>query len=143
MINSSYICSAVGSQYKQSAVGLVFMEWAAGLAMETSKVESAISPGTTNLKPSLTGHDNSADLIEIFDLKGPYYTLTMTDWFLQALSVIPRRSWGDVARLFTMIRWVSPKMWFRSHKCCEPTASCIPEPLRVTQVPVSQFPYGN
>ncbi|KZV20395.1 hypothetical protein F511_41485 [Dorcoceras hygrometricum] len=64
-----------------------------------------------------------ADLIRIFVLKGPYCTLTMTDWFLQVLSVIPRGSWGDVARRFTMIRWVSPKMWFRSHKCCEPTAS--------------------
>ncbi|KZV28999.1 hypothetical protein F511_44212 [Dorcoceras hygrometricum] len=41
-ISSSYIRPAVGSQYKQSAVGLVFMEWAAGLAMETSKVESAV-----------------------------------------------------------------------------------------------------
>ncbi|KZV41667.1 hypothetical protein F511_21444 [Dorcoceras hygrometricum] len=50
------------------------------------------------------------DLIGIFVLKGPYCTLTMTDWFLQALSVIPRGSWGDVARCFTMIRWVSPKM---------------------------------
>ncbi|KZV52481.1 eukaryotic translation initiation factor 4G-like [Dorcoceras hygrometricum] len=36
---------------------------------------------------------------------GPYCTLTMTDWFFQALSVIPRGSWGDVARRFTMIRW--------------------------------------
>ncbi|KZV13603.1 Tir-nbs-lrr resistance protein [Dorcoceras hygrometricum] len=42
MMNSRRICPAVGSQYKQSAVGLVFMEWAAGLAMETSKVESAV-----------------------------------------------------------------------------------------------------
>ncbi|KZV49933.1 hypothetical protein F511_20691 [Dorcoceras hygrometricum] len=73
------------------------------------------------------------DLIGIFVLKEPYCMLTMTDWFLQALSVIPRGSWGDVSRSFTMIRWVSPKMWFRSHKCSEPTASCIPEPLRVTQ----------
>ncbi|KZV26962.1 hypothetical protein F511_35858 [Dorcoceras hygrometricum] len=48
------------------------------------------------------------DLIGIFELKGPYCTLTMTDWFLQALSVIPRRSWGDVARLFNMIRWFKP-----------------------------------
>ncbi|KZV20887.1 inactive leucine-rich repeat receptor-like protein kinase-like [Dorcoceras hygrometricum] len=48
-----------------------------------------------------------------------------------ALSVIPRGSWGDVARRFTIIRWVSPKMWFRSRKCCEPMASCIPEPLRL------------
>ncbi|KZV54217.1 Abhydrolase domain-containing protein [Dorcoceras hygrometricum] len=38
------------------------------------------------------------DLIEIYGLKGPYCTLTTTDWFLQALSVIPRGSWGDVAR---------------------------------------------
>ncbi|KZV54092.1 MATE efflux family protein 7-like [Dorcoceras hygrometricum] len=49
------------------------------------------------------------DLIGIYVLKGPYYTLTMTNWFLQALSVIPRGSWGDVARRFTMIRWVNPK----------------------------------
>ncbi|KZV47743.1 phosphoribosylamine--glycine ligase-like [Dorcoceras hygrometricum] len=47
------------------------------------------------------------DSIGIYELKGPYYTLTMTDWFLQALSVIPRGSWGDVARRFTMVRWVS------------------------------------
>ncbi|KZV40387.1 hypothetical protein F511_01709 [Dorcoceras hygrometricum] len=45
------------------------------------------------------------DVIEIFLLKGPYFTLTMTNWFLQALSVISRGSWGDVARHFTMIRW--------------------------------------
>ncbi|KZV26837.1 hypothetical protein F511_44072 [Dorcoceras hygrometricum] len=45
------------------------------------------------------------DLIGIYGLKGPYRTLTTTDWFLQALSVIPRGSWGNVARRFTMIRW--------------------------------------
>ncbi|KZV38973.1 hypothetical protein F511_38053 [Dorcoceras hygrometricum] len=45
------------------------------------------------------------DLFGIYGLKGPYCTLTMTDWFLQALSVIPRGSWGNVARRFTMIRW--------------------------------------
>ncbi|KZV28096.1 hypothetical protein F511_28367 [Dorcoceras hygrometricum] len=39
------------------------------------------------------------DLIGIYGLKGPYCTLTTTNWFLQALSVIPRGSWGDVARL--------------------------------------------
>ncbi|KZV41770.1 DNA-directed RNA polymerase V subunit 1 [Dorcoceras hygrometricum] len=38
------------------------------------------------------------DLIGIYGLKGPYCTLTTTSWFLQALSVIPRGSWGDVAR---------------------------------------------
>ncbi|KZV19924.1 putative histone-lysine N-methyltransferase ATXR3 [Dorcoceras hygrometricum] len=50
------------------------------------------------------------DLIGIYMLKGPYCTLTTTNWFLQALSVIPRGSWGDVARRFTMIRWASPKL---------------------------------
>ncbi|KZV50433.1 hypothetical protein F511_35269 [Dorcoceras hygrometricum] len=45
------------------------------------------------------------DLIGIYVLKGPYCMLTTTNWFLQALSVIPRGSWGDVARRFTMIRW--------------------------------------
>ncbi|KZV20452.1 helicase domain-containing family protein [Dorcoceras hygrometricum] len=38
------------------------------------------------------------DLIGIYGLKGPYCTLTTTKWFLQVLSVIPRGSWGDVAR---------------------------------------------
>ncbi|KZV43236.1 acyl-CoA dehydrogenase-related protein [Dorcoceras hygrometricum] len=47
------------------------------------------------------------DQIGIYGLKGPYCTLTTTDWFLQALSVIPRGSWGDVARRFTMIRWAA------------------------------------
>ncbi|KZV52976.1 hypothetical protein F511_31909 [Dorcoceras hygrometricum] len=48
------------------------------------------------------------DLIGIYGLKGPYCTLTTTDWFLQALSVILRGSWGDVARRFTMIHWAGP-----------------------------------
>ncbi|KZV55342.1 helicase domain-containing family protein [Dorcoceras hygrometricum] len=38
------------------------------------------------------------DLIGIYGLKGPYCTLTTTNWFLHPLSVIPRGSWGDVAR---------------------------------------------
>ncbi|KZV17994.1 hypothetical protein F511_21150 [Dorcoceras hygrometricum] len=38
------------------------------------------------------------DLIGIYGLKGPYCMLTTINWFLQALSVIPRGSWGDVAR---------------------------------------------
>ncbi|KZV38898.1 hypothetical protein F511_08815 [Dorcoceras hygrometricum] len=53
------------------------------------------------------------DLIGIYGLKGPYCTLTMTDWFLQTLSVIPRGSWGDVARRFTMIRWADHCIQFR------------------------------
>ncbi|KZV41851.1 hypothetical protein F511_29051 [Dorcoceras hygrometricum] len=83
------------------------------------------------------------DLIGIYVLKGPYCTLTTTNWFLQALSVIPRGSWGDVARRFIMIRWASPKLRFWSHNGCGPTASCIPEPLRVTQLLDSRFPHGN
>ncbi|KZT76805.1 hypothetical protein F511_46167 [Dorcoceras hygrometricum] len=43
------------------------------------------------------------DLIGIYVLKGPYCTLTTTNWFLQALSVIPRGSWRDVARRFTSV----------------------------------------
>ncbi|KZV50592.1 hypothetical protein F511_17179 [Dorcoceras hygrometricum] len=82
------------------------------------------------------------DLIGIYGLKGPYCTLTTTDWFLQALSVIPRGSWGDVARRFTMIRWAGPELLFRSHNGCGPTARCIPEPLRVTQVLDPRFPHG-
>ncbi|KZV33518.1 hypothetical protein F511_08598 [Dorcoceras hygrometricum] len=83
------------------------------------------------------------DLIGIYVLKGPYCTLTMTNWFLQTLSVIPRGSWRDVARRFTMIRWASPKLWFRSHNGCGPTDICIPEPLKVTQVLDWKFPHGN
>ncbi|KZV31871.1 F-box/kelch-repeat protein-like [Dorcoceras hygrometricum] len=48
------------------------------------------------------------NLIGIYVLKGPYCTLTTTNWFLQELSVIPRGSWGDVARRFIMIRWLAP-----------------------------------
>ncbi|KZV29179.1 hypothetical protein F511_38821 [Dorcoceras hygrometricum] len=33
--------------------------------------------------------------IGIYELKGPYYRLTMIDWFLQTLSVIPRGSWDE------------------------------------------------
>ncbi|KZV31092.1 Aldose-1-epimerase domain containing protein [Dorcoceras hygrometricum] len=52
------------------------------------------------------------DLIGIYGLKGPYYTLTTTNWFLQALSVISRGSWRDVARRFTMIRWANHNIQF-------------------------------
>ncbi|KZV36130.1 vesicle-associated protein 2-2 [Dorcoceras hygrometricum] len=65
------------------------------------------------------------DLIGIYVLKGPYCMLTTTNWFLQALSVIPRGSWGDVARRFIMIRWASPKLRFRSHNGCGATASYL------------------
>ncbi|KZV54099.1 hypothetical protein F511_28468 [Dorcoceras hygrometricum] len=42
------------------------------------------------------------DSIGIYEFKGPYYTLNMTEWFLQAPSVIPRGSWSDISRRFTM-----------------------------------------
>ncbi|KZV44623.1 pentatricopeptide repeat-containing protein chloroplastic [Dorcoceras hygrometricum] len=55
------------------------------------------------------------DLIGIYGLKGPYSTLTTTDW---SGIVIPEPQW----------------LWA--------TASCIPEPLRVTQVLDSKLPHG-
>ncbi|KZV40747.1 hypothetical protein F511_24186 [Dorcoceras hygrometricum] len=80
------------------------------------------------------------DMIGIYGLKGPYCMLTTTNWFLQALSVIPRGSWGDVSRR----SYHDPmgKSGIVSHNGCGPTASCIPEPLRVTQVQDSRFPHG-
>ncbi|KZV18940.1 hypothetical protein F511_26800 [Dorcoceras hygrometricum] len=82
------------------------------------------------------------DLIGIYGLKGPYCTLTTTNWFLQALSVIPRGSWGDFARFcyhdplgrFGIV--ISGPQWLWAH------GSYIPEPLRVTQVLDSRFPHG-
>ncbi|KZV49799.1 putative LRR receptor-like serine/threonine-protein kinase [Dorcoceras hygrometricum] len=82
---------------------------AAGLAMETSKVDSPVLTLAMSLFDlqdvriaigSIATLDLPmvVDLIGIYGLKGPYCTLTTTNWFLQALSVIPRGSWGDVAR---------------------------------------------
>ncbi|KZV25299.1 hypothetical protein F511_07431 [Dorcoceras hygrometricum] len=61
MMNSRRICPADGS-YKDSAVGLVFMESAAGLAMETSKVESAVR-NQTRAKLNQLKHNKSAGTI--------------------------------------------------------------------------------
>ncbi|KZV25918.1 3'-N-debenzoyl-2'-deoxytaxol N-benzoyltransferase-like [Dorcoceras hygrometricum] len=60
------------------------------------------------------------DSVGIFELKGSDCTLTMTNWFLQELSVIPRGLWGDVARRFIMIRWLcfSPPPLFPSTSSC-------------------------
>ncbi|KZV45281.1 hypothetical protein F511_06799 [Dorcoceras hygrometricum] len=74
------------------------------------------------------------DLIGIYVLKGPYCTLTMTDWFLQALSVIARGSWGDVARRFTMIRWGYIVRQHTSHKPSS-QAAAHPSPPRLSQPP--------
>ncbi|KZV21073.1 hypothetical protein F511_32668 [Dorcoceras hygrometricum] len=46
------------------------------------------------------------DLIGIYGLKGPYCTLTTTNWFLQALSVIPRDHGAMLLDALTMIRWI-------------------------------------
>ncbi|KZV21246.1 hypothetical protein F511_19383 [Dorcoceras hygrometricum] len=67
------------------------------------------------------------DLIGIYVLKGPYYTLTTTNWFLQALSVIPRGSWGDVARRFTMI-WSRARRDFHSHNPSSKIGRPLPLP---------------
>ncbi|KZV23358.1 hypothetical protein F511_44155 [Dorcoceras hygrometricum] len=57
---SSCICPAVGSQYIQSVVGLVFMESAFGLAMETSRVESAVR-NQARAKLNQLEHDEPAE----------------------------------------------------------------------------------
>ncbi|KZV58516.1 hypothetical protein F511_26463 [Dorcoceras hygrometricum] len=49
------------------------------------------------------------DLIGICVLKGPYCTLTTTNWFLQALSVIPSRSWGDVASAGFLVKLIGAR----------------------------------
>ncbi|KZV43754.1 TMV resistance protein N-like [Dorcoceras hygrometricum] len=50
------------------------------------------------------------DPIGIYGLKGPYCTLTTTNWFLQALSVIPRDHGAMLLDALTMIRWASPEL---------------------------------
>ncbi|KZV53633.1 hypothetical protein F511_19473 [Dorcoceras hygrometricum] len=75
------------------------------------------------------------DLIGIYVLKGPYCTLTTTNWFLQELSVIPRGSWGDVARRFTMIRWANlehtaPSSPQTSHRRRPPPSAAAAAPHR-------------
>ncbi|KZV57343.1 hypothetical protein F511_09290 [Dorcoceras hygrometricum] len=80
------------------------------------------------------------DLIGIYGLKGPYSTLTMTNWFLQALSVIPRGSWGDVARGFyhdPLGRASAASLL--SHKELPPP----PPPLLRRKIVSGQFDEGN
>ncbi|KZV39117.1 hypothetical protein F511_19212 [Dorcoceras hygrometricum] len=57
------------------------------------------------------------DLIGIYVLKGPYCTLTTTNWFLQALSVIPRGSWGDVSRSIPVVDRIGGSTAAYSLKC--------------------------
>ncbi|KZV41627.1 hypothetical protein F511_21929 [Dorcoceras hygrometricum] len=85
------------------------------------------------------------DLIGIYGLKGPYYTLNTTDWFLQALSVIPRGSWGDVARRFTMIRWADTKWPPPSllSKAAAAARRAPPPPPRVAGIRSGRFDEEN
>ncbi|KZV14346.1 hypothetical protein F511_43354 [Dorcoceras hygrometricum] len=59
-MNSNRICPADGLQYKRSAVGLVVMESAVELAMETSKVESAVR-NQAEAKLNQLEHDEPAE----------------------------------------------------------------------------------
>ncbi|KZV45549.1 dentin sialophosphoprotein-like [Dorcoceras hygrometricum] len=52
------------------------------------------------------------DLIGIYGLKGPYRTLTTTNWFMQALSVIPRDHVAMLLDALTMIRWANHESIF-------------------------------
>ncbi|KZV39179.1 hypothetical protein F511_17253 [Dorcoceras hygrometricum] len=49
------------------------------------------------------------DLIGIYGLKGPYCTLTTTNWFLQALSVILGDHGAMLLDALTMIRWTKSR----------------------------------
>ncbi|KZV48266.1 Coronatine-insensitive 1-like protein [Dorcoceras hygrometricum] len=64
------------------------------------------------------------DVIGIYGLKGQYCTLTTTNWFLQALSEIPRGSWGDVARRFYHDPLGRPPPLPSSHKSPPPPPLC-------------------
>ncbi|KZV26218.1 hypothetical protein F511_44115 [Dorcoceras hygrometricum] len=75
------------------------------------------------------------DLIGIYGLKGPYCTLTTTNWFLQALSVIPRGSWGDSPKLLAA---ASPPLISLAA-----AARCTPPPPRVAGIRSGQFDEEN
>ncbi|KZV22241.1 Serine/threonine protein kinase-related domain containing protein [Dorcoceras hygrometricum] len=83
------------------------------------------------------------DLIGIYGLKGPYCTLTTTNWFLQPLSVIPMESWGDVARRFTMIRWAIDRSDLIGDRSYDEVAAMYivigPEPVRPIPPPLSSL----
>ncbi|KZV45742.1 hypothetical protein F511_35557 [Dorcoceras hygrometricum] len=75
------------------------------------------------------------DLIGIYGLKGPYCTLTTTNWFLQALSVIPKGSWGDVAR-----RSYHDPMGKSGIVIPEPQCTAAPSPSPPTPPPLPPLP---
>ncbi|KZV33749.1 hypothetical protein F511_12319 [Dorcoceras hygrometricum] len=84
--------------------------------------------------------NNSADLTAGFDwavkmrIRPPELDTSICDVMYHvslALSVIPRGSWGDVARRFTMIRWPPASSPLgRTH--APPSATHAPPPLRQT-----------
>ncbi|KZV18964.1 hypothetical protein F511_26978 [Dorcoceras hygrometricum] len=55
-----------------------------------------------------------------------------------ALSVIPRGSWGDVARRFTMIRWISPIRSMTRNKT--PSSACT---RRTDEISMNRFSSSN
>ncbi|KZV53552.1 hypothetical protein F511_41919 [Dorcoceras hygrometricum] len=71
------------------------------------------------------------DSVGIFEMKGQYYTLALTNWFLQALSVIPRESWDDVARRFTMIRCPTPATAATVFGCRQTRSGHLGEEIRL------------
>ncbi|KZV35865.1 monosaccharide-sensing protein 2-like [Dorcoceras hygrometricum] len=77
------------------------------------------------------------DLIGIYGLKGPYCTLTTTNWFFQALSVIPRGSWGDVAKRFYHDPLDRPPPLPSSHKPPPPPPLCAAATCRRKVVPAN------
>ncbi|KZV30964.1 hypothetical protein F511_31141 [Dorcoceras hygrometricum] len=74
------------------------------------------------------------DLFGIYVLKGPYYTLTTTNWFLQALSVIPRGSWRDTHNLTLAPNLAAPSSPSLTHaagrRLAPPCAAAVRRPLR-------------
>ncbi|KZV52504.1 ENTH/VHS domain containing protein [Dorcoceras hygrometricum] len=88
------------------------------------------------------------DLIGIYGLKGPYRMLTMTNWFFQALSVIPRGSWGDVSRrsyhdpLGKSGIWPPPSLLSKSRRRRPPCAAAAAARLR-RKIVFGQFDEEN
>ncbi|KZV30512.1 hypothetical protein F511_18824 [Dorcoceras hygrometricum] len=104
-----YQISYTRQELQQTSTGCVFGKWVCLVTLMMSLFDLQ---DVCIVIGSLATLDFSmvVDLIGIYVLKGPYCTLTTTNWFLQALSMIPRGSWGDVARRFTMIRWATSKL---------------------------------
>ncbi|KZV27670.1 hypothetical protein F511_11898 [Dorcoceras hygrometricum] len=73
--------------------------------------------------PCFIGREHCDVLSMQIDSDLVIYRTTLLRTFQVALSVIPRGSWGDVARRFTMIRWAAK------------SAATLPSPLSITPPP--------